>query len=56
MKIPVKARITLLIVAGVGFGMAAMTYGLMLTDKSNSQDASTYVSVGAGILSATQRR
>jgi hypothetical protein len=53
MKIPAKAKITLLICAGIGIGMGVLMYGLMLTDRTNSHDVCTYVSIGAGILSAS---
>ena len=52
MQIPVKARITLAIVAGIGAGTGAVTYAGLLSNNEHEHIA-TIASIGAALLAAS---
>ena len=53
MHIPVRARITLLIIAGIGVGTGATVFGALLPASSAGDEPATFIAVGSAILATS---
>jgi hypothetical protein len=57
MHIPIKARITMAIIAGIGLGTGSLFYGFGLSSvralEPTSHDPLVYASIGAALLAAS---
>ena len=53
MHIPVRARITLLINAGIGVGTGATVFGALLSTSSAGDEPATFIAAGSAILATS---